>query len=41
MLDLSAVDLDDIAMALDDHSVDEFGSGWWIDADTGEVALAR
>lgn len=34
MLDLSMVDLGDIAVALDDHSCE---GGWWIDADTGEV----
>lgn len=34
MLDLSTVVLDEIAMALDDHS---FDASWWIDADTGEV----
>ncbi len=36
MLDLSTVDLDEIAEALDDHS--DYGR-WWIDADTGEVWL--
>ena len=36
MLDLSRVDLGDLATALDDHS--DFGR-WWIDADTGEVWL--
>ncbi len=36
MLDLSRVDLGDVATALDDHS--DFGR-WWIDADTGEVWL--
>ena len=34
MLDLSAVDLADVVMALEDHS-DE--SSWWIDATTGDV----
>lgn len=34
MLDLSSVDLDEIATALDDHS--EYCS-WWIDPNTGEV----
>ncbi len=34
MLDLSAVDLGEIATALEDHS---FEGSWWIDADTGEV----
>jgi predicted nucleotidyltransferase len=34
MLDLSTVDLGEIATALDDHSYD---GSWWIDADTGEV----
>ena len=37
MLDLSAVDLAAVVMALEDHS--EFGSTWWIDASTGEVWL--
>jgi predicted nucleotidyltransferase len=37
MLELSAVDLADVVMALEDHS--EFGSNWWIDARTGEVWL--
>ncbi len=36
MLDLSSVDLDEIAQALDHHS--DYGR-WWIDADTGEVWL--
>lgn len=36
MLDLSTVDLDEIAEALDDHT--DYGR-WWIDADTGEVWL--
>ena len=36
MLDLSRVDLGDVATALDDHS--HYGD-WWIDADTGEVWL--
>lgn len=35
MLDLSEIDLDDVVMALEDHS--DFGSSWWIDGDTGEV----
>jgi predicted nucleotidyltransferase len=34
MLDLSTVDLDALAMALEDHS---YVGGWWIDAQTGEV----
>lgn len=34
MLDLSTVDLDEIATALDDHS--DYAN-WWIDSDTGEV----
>lgn len=34
MLDLSAVDLGEIAAALEDHS---YEGSWWIDADTGEV----
>ena len=34
MLDLSAVELEEIATALDDHSYD---GSWWIDAQTGEV----
>jgi hypothetical protein len=34
MLDLSGLDLDEIATALDDHT--DFGR-WWIDGDTGEV----
>jgi predicted nucleotidyltransferase len=34
MLDLSTVDLEEIATALDDHSYD---GSWWIDAQTGEV----
>jgi len=34
MLDLQAVDLGDVALALEDHSED---GSWWIDADTGEV----
>ena len=34
MLDLSAVDLADLVMALEDHSYD---SSWWIDGATGEV----
>ncbi len=34
MLDLSAVDLDELATALEDHS---YEGGWWIDAGTGEV----
>lgn len=34
MLDISAVDLDDVAHALDDHS-DE--SSWWLDPRTGEA----
>ena len=34
MLDLSTVDLGDIAVALEDHS---YEGGWWLDADTGEV----
>lgn len=37
MLDLSAVDLSELVVALEDHS--EFGSSWWIDADTGDVWL--
>lgn len=37
MLDLSAVDLEDVVMALEDHS--DLGSTWWIDARTGEVWL--
>jgi hypothetical protein len=35
VLDLSDVDLDLLATALEDHS--PFGSSWWIDARTGEV----
>jgi predicted nucleotidyltransferase len=35
MLDLSAVDLGDLAMALEDHT--EFGRSWWIDGHSGEV----
>lgn len=34
MLELSKVNLDDVATALDDHS---FDGNWWIDAATGEV----
>lgn len=34
MLDLSAVDLGEIATALEDHS---YEGSWWIDAQTGEV----
>ena len=34
MLDLPAVDLGEIATALEDHS---YEGGWWIDAETGEV----
>lgn len=34
MLDLSAVDLGEIATALEDHS---YEGSWWIDAGTGEV----
>lgn len=36
MLDLSVVDLDDVATALEDHS--HYGE-WWIDGRTGEVWL--
>jgi len=36
MLDLSAVNLDDVANALEDHS--DYGQ-WWIDGGTGEVWL--
>ncbi len=36
MLDRTAVNLDDVASALDDHS--SFGS-WWVDTRTGEVWL--
>jgi hypothetical protein len=35
MLDLSAIDLGDLVLALEDHS--ELGSSWWIDANTGEL----
>jgi hypothetical protein len=35
MLDLTAVDLGDLAVALEDHT--EFGRSWWIDGHTGEV----
>ena len=34
MLDLSAVDLADLVVALEDHSYD---CSWWIDAVTGEI----
>ncbi len=34
MLDLPAVDLGEIATALEDQS---YEGGWWIDAETGEV----
>lgn len=36
MLDLSTIDLEEVAIALDDHS---YQHGWWVDADTGEVWL--
>ncbi len=34
MLDLEAVDLDDLTTALEDHSYDR---GWWLDPESGEV----
>jgi predicted nucleotidyltransferase len=36
VLDLNAVDLDDLAEALEDHSHDH---SWWLDPQTGEVVL--
>ena len=36
MLDLDAVDLDDLADALEDHSYDR---SWWLDPKSGEVVL--
>jgi hypothetical protein len=35
VLDLARLDLENLATALDDHS--EFGTSWWIDAETGEI----
>ncbi|MDQ4095965.1 MAG: hypothetical protein M3174_07165 [Actinomycetota bacterium] len=34
LLDLSAVDFDTLAMALEDHSYD---GSWWLDPEAGEV----
>ncbi|MGH3012856.1 MAG: UPF0158 family protein [Gaiellaceae bacterium] len=36
MLDLTKVDLDDLAQALEDHSYEHT---WWLDPETGEVVL--
>lgn len=36
MLDLNAVDLDDLAQALEDHSYDH---SWWLDPETGAIDL--
>lgn len=36
MLDLKAVDLDDLVQALEDHSYDH---SWWLDPESGEVVL--
>lgn len=36
MLDLDRIDVDELAMALDDHSYDHW---WWLDRDTGEIHL--
>lgn len=36
MLDLSEVDLGELAMALEDHSYEH---SWWLDPDSGEVVL--
>lgn len=38
MLDPDAVDLDELAVALDDHSAEvSFGHSWWLDPRTGEI----
>jgi predicted nucleotidyltransferase len=36
VLDLAAVDLDELAQALEDHSYDH---SWWLDGKTGEIVL--
>jgi predicted nucleotidyltransferase len=36
VLDLNAIDLDDLAQALEDHSYDH---SWWLEPQTGEVVL--
>jgi predicted nucleotidyltransferase len=37
MLDLDAIDLEMLCVALEDHSTDELGSSWWVDPRNGEV----